>query len=437
MDRVLPIHPQPHESESLTSWINRVAAANVLSVQSLLSSYLGGEYWRDRDIDLLAPDELAVLSHIGRVEGGQAMLSSMVLTPWMNLISQGNKMDRKGWISSKTSIRYCPLCLSDTSYPRILWRLHFVALCPVHGVSLYNGCWRKGCSSNKESKVRFEQGLHACNLCDSRFSAAPVLKPLGCNRLLHFCSSIVDILNGKIPEEYGWTHEPSEFFAVLLALVRYFNLYMQRESGWTEILANHAIPVVPPFDWRTNNAVACVLFERALGLIENWPINFLDFARHNIVRVKRLCAEYGKHCPGPLKQTLAEIGINPTSTTTQGALSPVMFAVNERNNHQLRYERVRLAVQTLVQSNETISLRKISKMARIHFRSLKSDGTLRNLIDDGRKQLRTQRQTEVQNAITDLHARRVRVTTAAVSSYLGRSYRYFKTSPHLLALEKR
>jgi hypothetical protein len=421
-DKVLPIHPQPRKDESITSWINHLSSANLLTAQSLLSSYLGRKYWRDRDIDLLVPSEMAVLSHIGRVDGGQEKLNTMALTPWLNLISQGNKMDRKGWISSKSSIRYCPICLSsDGSYSRILWRLHFVALCPVHEVALWNGCWKIGCSSHTARRVRFEERLTTCNICGSRFSEAPVVKPTGCIHLLHFCSSIIDILSRGVPREYEWPYDSSEFFAVFLALVRYLNLYMQRESSWIQILSDHAISTDPPFDWRTNNAVACVLLDESLKLMESWPNNILEFVRHNSARFNRLSVEYGSRYPRSLR-VLDLDAANPTRMQQNFSIRRIDQVINL----SLR-KRVKSAVEYLLHQNATVSLRKVCRIARLSFQSLKSV-ELREIVEEGKKEFRRKREREIRNAVVTLSTRDIRVTKASVSTYLGRSHRYLRGS---------
>jgi len=431
------MHPQPHAGESLTSWISRLASSNVSTLRSLLSSYLGEGDWRRRDLDLLGANALTVLACLGRVQGGTTTLRRMVLGPWEDLIlPKDNIMDRKGWVSSHSLLRYCPKCLAEDSIPhlRLLWRLHFVPVCPAHGTVLQNGCWR--CRSESTINVRIEEESVVCSKCGSSLADATVVKPRNCERVVRFSSSVVKILDDrKIPEDYQWPLETDEFFRALLAIVRYFNLYLQREPCWIDLLKEHDLSPDPPLEWRRNDAIACVLLEKSLGLMGNWPCNLSEFVRENEARFNRLRVEYGRYYPRSLK-VVGEMAKKRGADKSRLGVplrKHQTIADNDALSGHARSEGVKNAVDHLVQSDAAVSLRAVSRLTRVSFQNLKEDATLNAIIQEGKDNLKIKQEANIRKAVTVLRDRGIEVTVASVATYLGRSYRYLR-SPNLLGL---
>ncbi len=212
MGGCLPVHPQPREGESLTSWIDHVTRCNGITIRQLLSHWVSEADWRYRDLDFLKIDELRILADLARVQGGTGKLRSMVLTPWKAVFSEPrNEMDRKGWVCSRATIRYCPICLQiEEPYFRLSWRLLFLPLCGRHGVVLQRG----------SSRIMPNP------------SEAPLIKPTNCTLLSRFSSSGIGILESQaLSQGFGWSDSGQEFFLVLLTLVRYLNLYLQRRTA--------------------------------------------------------------------------------------------------------------------------------------------------------------------------------------------------------------
>ena len=430
-----PIHPQPLRGESLTSWLMRVANANVSSVQSFLSSYLGEAEWRRRDLDLLDKKELSLLASLGRVQGGVETLWSMVLTPWNGVMAHDNEADHKAWVNSLRTTRYCPICLSKDAFPylRLKWRLHVLPICVDHKVVLQNRCWNRDCGySQPIARFRSDEGLGVCSRCGSPLSHGPAIPPKNCEHLIRFTAAIVDILDkGKLPKYLAWPYKVNEFFAVLRLLVRFFNLYQPKESSWEELLQTHGLPRNPPFDWRKNDAVACILLENSLKLIQNWPTNMMDFVRANQARFNRLCGQYGAPFPKVLKifrMTRRENG-NPTGgykSRSEMADAVSLDEVGKPSRTISCEERVRHVVKYLVECNVLPSERKVSNITGVGRKRLQGKEILRNIIREGKARLKLKELSDVKNAIEVLHARGLRVTTASVATYLGRSYRYVR-----------
>lgn len=64
----LPIHPQPLDNESMTSWLKRVAEANSTSVSNILLSYVdNNKRWDRKVLDLISNEETQILFTIARV----------------------------------------------------------------------------------------------------------------------------------------------------------------------------------------------------------------------------------------------------------------------------------------------------------------------------------------------------------------------------------
>ena len=424
MDECLPIHPQPREGESLTSWVRRLADSNVYTIRHMLAYYLGEADWRHRDLEFLNKTELAVLANLGFVQGGTDKLWSMVLTPWKESITQPNNiMDQKGWVCSRSTTRYCPSCLSRDQVPylRLLWRLHFLPICSDHHVVLHRQYARNAYSD----LALLKQGVSA---------QLPLIKPVDCDSLFRFGSSINEILeNKKLPERMKWPYGAQEFFLVLLTLVRYFNLYMQRDPSWSELLHEHGLPCEPRFDWRENDASASLLINRALGLIEDWPTNILGFVRKNRTRFKRLRTEYVETCPKVLSDLIA--GNDTVDSASNAKRMPDLWRIHGGLNPltHSREDRVREAVQYLLNSHMPVSGRAISKVAGVSFASLKNSAIL-EIVEEGRARFKLQQEMEVQNAVQSLRTRALEVTIAGVAAYLGRSHRYLQKSPNLLAI---
>ncbi len=401
MDGRLPIHPQPREGESITSWINRIAISNGITIRQLLSWYLNEADWRYRDLDFLKRGDLNILANVAHVQGGIDKLWRMALTPWRDVISEPyNVMDRKGWVSSREVIRYCPACLqTEGSYPRLVWRLLFLPVCSRHGVVL------------QRSSARGTTDL----------TARPLVRPINCPRLSRLGSWGIQILESQaLFESFGWPESAQDCFLVLLALVRYLNLYLQREPSWIESLKSHGFPTKPPFDWRENEAVAALLIERALGLVENWPKNIETFVRANKARFKRLQAEYGIHLPKKLVHLIRN-GIEQERINVESKIE------NSRNvKDRSPQDRVGQAVQDLLETNAPISLRAVSRIAEVSFGRVKSDARVNAIVLEGQSRFRLRKEAEIQNAIRMLRERGLNPSVGAIATYLGRSHRYLK-----------
>lgn len=157
-----PLHPQPAQGESMSSWLSRVAHCYYTGLQDLLEHDLGHGRLDDLDIALPAAllDTLARRSglDIDRLRG----MTLAGLTPWLLdsvdpdreafdcyvgqfsvLLPSRRRPRRKvpnwrAWVPRQPILRACPRCLG-TSGNRVLlllWQIPLTVGCPVHGCRL-------------------------------------------------------------------------------------------------------------------------------------------------------------------------------------------------------------------------------------------------------------------------------------------------------------
>lgn len=157
-----PLHPQPAEGESLSSWLSRVARCYHMELQDLLEHDLG--HGRSDDLDRAPP--AALLDTLARRSGlAPERLRGMTLaglTPWLLdsvdpgpaafdcyvgqfsvLLPARRRPSRevpgwRAWVPQQPILRACPRCLeaSGNRVLLLLWQIPLSVGCPVHGCHL-------------------------------------------------------------------------------------------------------------------------------------------------------------------------------------------------------------------------------------------------------------------------------------------------------------
>lgn len=423
-----PIHPQPLEDESLTSWVGRLAIANGVPVRSFLSYCFGEGEWRRRDLDLLDNEKLARISSIGSSQGGEEALRDMVLTRWKATVAGHEEADQKSWVNSLSVTRYCPSCFSSDSIPylRLMWRLHFMPVCPKHSALIYSRCWK---CRRHQSIIRFhtEKQAATCRSCGSALSGAPVIRPQDCDVLFRFSSRARQILDGILPNEFDWPYTVNEFFDVLRFTVRFLNLWQQRTQSWEKDLKSYGLPVAPPFDWRRNEAVSCLLLERALELLEHWPRNMKIFTRSEQTRFNILCREYERDLP----PSLAQFKGSP-----KGGGHGIIASTCEFPSAEFDRTAVRMATRFLARSDWAITGTTVSRLTRIRRKELIANSSLGGIINEERRRAEERQKAQVRKAIAALTRRKIRPSIRSVATYLGRPEWFIQKNPELTRIVK-
>lgn len=422
-----PVHPQPLDGESLTSWLMRQADANCTPLRTFLRTYLGEGEWRRKDLDLLSDTTIGLFAQLGRVEGGIERLRMTSLSPWKGSILAVGGATRNSWMSSLSAVRYCPLCLANDTVPylRLIWRFHFLPVCPKHNQLLWNRCW----SCNRPQRInRFlmaEQPTQ-CKFCGHSLSEAQPIQSKDCYMLAEFDSMIANLSRSqKMPDVFRWEHTVPEFFNVLRFLMRMVKLSLRHGSGWRGLTESHGLPLSPPYDWRKNESVSCILLERSLRLMKDWPMNVKEFVVENQPVFNEISFEYREGLPAPLSPFRTK---SPRNRGTDAVVQ------REHAVGASRETMVKAAVDELVDSDKWVAPVTISRMTGVDYRTLRKHESLRTIIEDGKQRLQDHREHEVQQAVAELHGRGIRLSARSVASHLGRSTSFLRNSPSLARL---
>nr|WP_281359026.1 TniQ family protein [Pseudarthrobacter oxydans] len=152
------MHPAPAETESLSSWMRRIAASYSMYSYELLEHGLGQQELRDAELDLDPPVHL--LEVLAKRSGlDQHRVSAMTMSGWVPwlfdtltpapdtyetyvhqfslLLSPGRRniyAPRKWlpWLSETAAKRGCRECLESGSTLLLFWQVPVMASCTVH-----------------------------------------------------------------------------------------------------------------------------------------------------------------------------------------------------------------------------------------------------------------------------------------------------------------
>jgi TniQ len=151
-----PFRPQPHEDETLSSWITRLAFGHGLSLSTFLTIVDTGVNTAtlDWDADPLLLEVLAARTAqpLADLERRRLRLGNLA----------ADLLYRNAF---GPAVQYCPACLSETAYFRRSWRLCFVRFCPLHGAVLADSCSQCGGSIRLEELDPAFGKLSACRNC--------------------------------------------------------------------------------------------------------------------------------------------------------------------------------------------------------------------------------------------------------------------------------
>ncbi len=180
----LPFAPRPYSTELLSSWLLRVAAANLVSLQELLHGFESryGRILSNDPIDYAIPDEaVAALAQFCRVT--PARVRTLDLCERAPHLSRALLLrfhsDSLVWCPrfSLRRVRYafCPLCLASQQaiYARWDWSVACLIRCVVHRTTLLDGCPACG-EPDPLTFSGFDSSPAAvCRACGADLSANP------------------------------------------------------------------------------------------------------------------------------------------------------------------------------------------------------------------------------------------------------------------------
>ena len=266
--KVLAIAPRPLEVELASSWIERVAGANFVRLQQLLTAMVqrypelqtSGNVCLDHGLSAVWRRAFAEWCRVG--EPQIAALDLGRLFPgrdrtWFSHCADlgGSEPDPMGWFVWWTAAKFCPrcLCLQVRSglpiHRRAEWALAFMTHCPKHfGEPLSQHCL---CCHRQDPGwmiVRSREGDEVCcRYCAVALRHWPHAdsSPLSSSLqvTLRLESTLLGCLRGLPPDPF-WTGEiDAETFVALIAEL--LTLLTQRDHEGVLTLADHLAAV----DW--------------------------------------------------------------------------------------------------------------------------------------------------------------------------------------------
>ena len=264
----------------MTSWLVRLSSENGYTVNEFLSTYVRKVEWRRIDLDRVPSEVWNDLSTRAAINNEET-LKQMNLQRW-GFVSSTNDYDTRSWISKLSSLRYCNNCLEGdpTPYSRLEWRLLFAPICRIHGKVLSSG------------------------LNTDEYALQSDVSP----EALELVSSLVG--SYQVPRRMNWPYDTDSYLSVLRFLRRYFRLYLDKDTGLGALLRPADGPRITQSQWRSNELVNLGVVELSCAVLDDWPQNFLTFARPRQGKINRLLAQYGAPFPPFLKDLSIKLSTN-------------------------------------------------------------------------------------------------------------------------------
>lgn len=312
------IHPQPHEGESMESWIIRQAHANFLSPTTFAARYLD-KPWRDFDFLVESDPEFGVLARC-IAEGGDRASQMTFLS--FRRTSGMNKKGLLSWTSPASDARrYCPLCLSTKSpFLRLIWRLTFAPICHDHNVLLRSTCGNVECQAEFHPwRMNPIHEIVKCGRCGSSLSNAPTDEVETIEPAYAASSSLLALLKGaRTLEDIGWESDVTELFRTLEFLITCQRMVRRAKHKSNDSPDRHGLEL----GLRGAPHLAYELLGEAWLLLQDWPERIQPFIRanqrvlnpiiwrltHNIVRWKPSSDVEGARV-SPLAQLVHNLGL--------------------------------------------------------------------------------------------------------------------------------
>ena len=227
----LPIRIPPIEGEILSSWLVRLASCYGATLHEFLRELSPKTIRFTGDLDRTPPiDLLTTLANCSGIPLSQ--IEMMILAGPIRIVL--NTLPAKGvlmWAlpimlrdASHHGSQYCPLCLTEDSVPhfRLMWRLAFVTVCPIHRRPLRDTC-------------------HSCGRAPNPFRASKPLTPRQAENPLVCCDWCGKDLR------HGDQATDASKRVVEGALALQERMLRALEEGWVDLGEGGPIHVVPFF----------------------------------------------------------------------------------------------------------------------------------------------------------------------------------------------
>lgn len=284
---IWPIHPQPQESELLSSWMVRLAHGNCYKTHDFYCQYFGRErqIW-NRDIDHHAPEWL--LRGLSNYSGlSIERLEQMCLRSYEGLVfeSFADMSVTRGMLALAVYHRrrqiygqqFCPLCLleSETPYLRKEWRVATICVCHIHQVVL-----RDRCEHCQAPMMQYRSDMHTrhgfprdtdierCSVCRKLFTGnhSTVIDP----DLSELQNKIYDCIRTGV----AFVAERPLYSFIFLEGIRTMMQGVARiEKIKERVQAQKIVLETSEIELRLQLLTQCA------KLIKSWPVNFAEYLK--------------------------------------------------------------------------------------------------------------------------------------------------------------
>lgn len=332
---VLPLHPPIKNLESFTGFLTRVAQANhIQSFQklSVICDVSTGVIRKLSDFPLLSYGEIA--SRMG------CQYSSILATTFFHMIRKFGILKPLNLIpvffkgSLGLHLRYCPACIAQDPYYRLIWRFLALPGCSIHSCRFLEQCGHCG---NTIPLFMIPSKIGICPTCNGDLRSCSVTA-LSENEWRSVCADSADFEYLLSSHQWGEDEDIEKKVGHRLAMCR-------RERGLStqQIAANLAIP----------------LYE--LQSIERGDIHRnISFATY---------VRYAKYFDGTFKDVFECLEDEGTSTVISAppeiqVICPQIQQIVLQPYEDVVLEHLQEAIKSLLSQNEPITLTSIEKYLR-------------------------------------------------------------------------
>lgn len=166
---LLTVRVKPQHEESLLSYLIRLTSANGIRINSLLNSlrHKDGAHFQNDDKSLMdfSPLSLMDIKRLSRITNVlEYTLLSCSFHNILTIFCGSSSVERSRFLSGllKDYLCYCPLCISEKGYYKLIWKINHINACVLHEIKLVDAC--PACK--KKIMFRDIQVIGLCPYCD-------------------------------------------------------------------------------------------------------------------------------------------------------------------------------------------------------------------------------------------------------------------------------
>lgn len=221
---LLPVRPQPHPGEPLTSYAGRLADANGLNRSAVFASHR-------RDVGVPG-EELAAVASLAGLDPATARELTMDRYP--PSVRGSGATHRGGWRLHFSVVWACPVCTSSTGHTELLWQTALSPVCRACRVYLVPTSRPGPPVLAADPVLRIVETL--VNLAQAAISSHAARARLG--RFRRLCASIAQTI------DESWPSRPVELPTVDQAAARQWGAFPCAEPGTVAVLLAAAAPTL-------------------------------------------------------------------------------------------------------------------------------------------------------------------------------------------------